>query len=143
MTKSSETKRRRTSATTDSTHAEEEVATTASSDQSLDLPEGADACSSTSAHSLQFANLSSVENAISPSSASATCNQVTDFSSSTPVFTTPTSSWQGSSLCTPKNCKGCINHKAKCNNLQKKNRRLKGKVLELKKSIKELRSVSI
>ena len=141
MTKPGETKRRRTGATTDSTNAEEEVATAPSSDQSLDLPEGVDSCSSTSAQSLQFANLSSVENAISPSSASATCNQVTDFSSSTPVFTTPTTSRQGSSSCTPKNSKGCI-HKAKCDNLQKKNRRLKGKVSELKKNIKELRSVS-
>ena len=140
MTKPGETKRRRTGATTDSTNAEE-VATAPSSDQSLDLPEGVDSCSSTSAQSLQFANLSSVENAISPSSASATCNQVTDFSSSTPVFTMPTTSWQGSSSCTPKNSKGCI-HKAKCDNLQNKNRRLKGKVSELKKNIKELRSVS-
>lgn len=53
--------------------------------------------------------------------------EVTDFPSSTLFFTIPTSSWQGSSLCTPKNSKDCI-HKAKCNNLQKKNRRLKGKV---------------
>ena len=132
MTKPGETKRRRTSATSDSTNAEKEVATSPSSDQSLDLPEGVDSCSSTSAQSLQFANLSSVENAISPSSASATCNQVTDFSSST-----PTSSWQGSSLCMPKSSEGCI-HKAKCINLPKKTRRLKAKVSELKKSIKEL-----
>ena len=141
MTTSCKTKRRRTSATTDSAHAEEEVATAPSSDLSLDLPEEADSCSSTSAQSLQTANLSSVENTISPSPASATCNQVTDFSSSTPAFTTPTSSWQGLSMCTSKNSKGCI-HKAKFNNLQKKNKRLKGKVLELKKSIKELQSVS-
>ena len=137
----SKSKRRRTSTTTDTTHAEEEVATAPGSDQSLDLPEGAHSCSSTSAQSLQFANLSSVENPISPS-ASANCDQVTNFSSSTPAFTTPTSSLQGSSLCTPKNFAGRI-HRAKCYNLQRKNRSLKGKVSELKKSIKELRSVSI
>jgi len=74
--------RRRTSATTDSSsaHVEEEIATAPSSVQSLELPEGADICPSTSAQSLQFANLSSVENTISPSPASATCDQVTDFS---------------------------------------------------------------
>lgn len=68
-----ETKIKRASATTGSTHAEKEVATAPNSDQSLDLNAGADSCSSTSAQSLQFANFSNVVNTISPSSASATC----------------------------------------------------------------------
>ena len=49
-----ENKRRRASATTDSTHAEKEVATSPSSGESVDLPAGADSCSSTSAQSLQL-----------------------------------------------------------------------------------------
>ena len=39
-------------------------------------------------------------------------------------------------------CKGCI-HRKRCHNLQRVNKRLKGTVAEMKKTIKELHSVSI
>ena len=66
-----------------------------------------------------------------------TCTSATLSKSST----TPLTSHK-TSVANNQGCNGCI-HQKRCHNLQRVNKRLKGKVAEMKKTIEELHSVSI
>jgi len=73
---------------------------------------------------------------------SSSASQVVDPSSSSAPASTPlTSAQPKAAVITPVSCKGC-QHKAKVANLQRANKRPKGKVATLKKTIAELQSVS-
>lgn len=73
-----------------------------------------------------------------PPSYSASDNTTAPFSTTS---TTPLTSHK-TLVADSQGCKGCI-HRKKCHNLQRVNKRLKGTVEEMKKTIKELSSVSI